>query len=105
MRMNSSLHLLFAASALIFVQGCATYVTHVWPYPSDAPRVYRGTAYDAQRLREAIASTEKDETHNDPELRILILVVGPIDLPLSFVADTILLPYDLTTRDEREPSP
>jgi uncharacterized protein YceK len=103
--MNASFRFLFAASVLAFVQGCASYVTHHLSYPPDTPRVYRGTRLDAHRLREAIAPTKKDETYRDAELRTLILVFMPVDLPLSLVADTLLLPYDLMTLDEAEQSP
>jgi uncharacterized protein YceK len=95
--MKSVTRILSAAFALVLIQGCSTYVTHLPSYPSDTARIYRGTRFDAQRLREAIAPKKGDETFGDPELATMILFLLPLDLPLAIVADTLLLPYDLAT--------
>jgi uncharacterized protein YceK len=97
---NSLPWTVFGAFVLLLTQGCGTLWNHGIPQKPGDPRVYRGTRYDAQCIRQAIAPTAKDETHDDPELRTLFLIAMPIDLPLSFVADTILLPYDLSTLDD-----
>jgi uncharacterized protein YceK len=102
MKIQTSLWVLFSACMLVLVQGCGTYASHLARKGANSPRIYRGTRYDAARLRDAIVAGEKDETHNDAELRTLIFIVMPIDLPLSFVADTLLLPYDIATVDEKE---
>jgi uncharacterized protein YceK len=98
MGIKSLSSILFSASVLMLAQGCATYFSHLAGRRPDGPRVYRGTCYDAHLLRTAVAPQEKDETHDDTELQVLIFAFIPFDLPLSFVADTILLPYDATCR-------
>jgi uncharacterized protein YceK len=89
--------ILLSTFALSLAQGCSTYVAHTAPRRPDDPYIYRGTCYDAHLLRTAVAPKEKDETRNDVELRSLILLFIPLDLPLSFVAATLMLPYDATT--------
>jgi uncharacterized protein YceK len=105
MNINSLLGILFSTSGLMLTQGCGTLSTHGNPEKPDAPRVYRGTQHDANLLRRAIAPRETDEAHEDTEQRALILAGSPFlfaDLALSFVADTLLLPYDATRPQPRE---
>jgi uncharacterized protein YceK len=105
MNINSLFGMLFSSSALMLTQGCGTLSTHGVPEKPDAPRVYRGTQHDAHLLRSGVAPKDTDETHNNTELRVLILVGSPFllaDLALSLVADTLLLPYDATRSKPEE---
>ena len=99
MNINSLLGILFSACGLMLTQGCGTLSSHGVPEKPDAHRIYRGTQHDVNLLRSAIAPRETDETRKDTEQRALILAGSPFliaDLALSFVADTLLLPYDAT---------
>jgi hypothetical protein len=78
MKIHSSLWVLISACILVLVHGCGTYASHLGSKGANTPRIYRGTRYDAARLRDAIVAEEKDETHNDAELRTLIFIVMPI---------------------------
>jgi uncharacterized protein YceK len=56
------------------------------------PGVYRGTAFDAGCITAPFWS--------DPHVELL--PVGLIDLPFSFVADTINFPFDLADYNKRK---
>jgi uncharacterized protein YceK len=104
MNINPLSWILFSASVLLLTQGCGTLATHGVPEKPGTPRVYRGTSYDANLLRSAVVPRETDETHDDTELRVIVLAISPlllVDLALSLVADTLLLPYDATRPDVR----
>jgi uncharacterized protein YceK len=89
---------LFCASVLLLAQGCGTIYSHdlaPGELPGD-PQIYRGTHFDAHLLRKAIAPKE---TIDDTEQRAFLWVFLPFilaDLPLSVVADTIVLPFEVS---------
>jgi len=78
--------LIIGTMVLLLISGCATVVTqgklaeeYVCDDCSNVPQIYSGTVVNVCALR--------------PEnLAILVTIV---DLPLSFIADTLILPYTI----------
>jgi uncharacterized protein YceK len=85
--------IVFLCAVCASVTGCGTVATHVMS-PSERPPgtfgLYRGTKFDAFMLNGICKSKEAEAWGYG-------VVFGPIvicDLPLSVVADTIMLPFD-----------
>ena len=82
-------------SLLLISAGCGTMVSHFGDCGSTPPPgVYRGTVFDAG----CIAAPFSSEPH------VGLLPVGLIDLPFSFAADTLILPFDLADYIGRQKS-
>ena|SRR5204863_9568734 len=87
-------HQIFCLTLLLLIgpTGCGTVASHVLP-PSERPTgvsgVYRGTKYDSFMLSVMAESREAAGGYGDPFEPFVIC-----DLPLSVVADTLLLPFD-----------
>jgi uncharacterized protein YceK len=82
---------LVLAAALAGLGGCATAVNLGAP---DGCRVYGGTRVDAALVAEGFAPDADAAKKNNVERPVLVweACCGLIDLPLSMVADTVLLP-------------
>ena len=78
---------IISLAALVTCSGCGTCLTHGSMHGSQYGRgVYLGTTYDVGIIGSSFSS---DESHWGG------FTFGVIDFPFSFVADTIILPYDL----------
>jgi uncharacterized protein YceK len=68
-----------------FASGCGTLYQHIDPFGEPGP--YSGVRADFQTMRNLWKGRASSESFE---------VCAHCDLPLSFVADTLFLPYDLT---------
>ena len=75
---------------LLTCSGCGTLFTHVSSESSSTTQygqgVYLGTIFDARLIAKPFSSDEPSWGY---------LPIGVIDIPFSFAADTIILPFDL----------
>ena len=89
------------AAYFMLISSCAT--AFVRTDSSDKPEhVYPATAFDAQFIWEAgikgeplIVAMKNPEKKNGIPIRIIYTVGGIIDLPISLIIDTVLLPFDV----------
>ena len=79
----------FVLVALTLCSGCGIIASHTNQGPNDPHGVYRGVRLDAGVL------SEPDRYGTDPTLTGCSICYVAWDSPLSFVADTILLPVDI----------
>lgn len=79
----------FGLTLLGLCSGCGTILTHV----DGQAGVYSGVRADARLL-----STIDDESHDIPVFP-WVIPMSIIDMPLSLVADTLCLPFDLAVDD------
>ncbi len=98
----------FIAIFLLFCQGCSTVMsqgpftdrrytkTSDIPLNSDTyPNIYSGVSTDYYMLKSAI-DAEEDAVGGKGQALFFVGIYTVIDLPFSFVLDTILLPYTIT---------
>ena len=88
----------FALAMLVLCSGCGTVVNHTTDTMTRAG-AYSGVRLDADTI--SYASELNSEGKHGACWMIPFLV---IDMPISAVADTLLLPYDLT-QDKPQPQP
>src|SRR5579862_6823515 len=79
----------FILIGLTLCSGCGTIASHTNRGPNDPHGVYRGVRLDAGVL------SEPDRYGTDPTLTGCSICYVVWDSPLSFVADTFLLPVDV----------
>lgn len=80
-------------SLLLIGSGCGTMVSHFGDCGSTPPAgVYRGTVFDAACMAAPFSGDSQS---------VGLLPLGVIDFPFSFVADTIIFPFDLADRINR----
>jgi len=101
--MKASLYLALMCGLAAFSSGCGTIVAntglgHLGSKPPPEG-YYAGTRFDSLALRDSIT-----KGHTDPPETCIWYITGPvfflIDTPLSLVADTFLVPFELNSRGE-----
>lgn len=90
------------AAAMVFSQGCATAIVRLqWsPCPSafeGLPPVYPASCWDTDFILASLDPT-MGGFPLDLHWRLLTFCGGAVDLPVSLVLDTLLLPWDLYWR-------
>ena len=85
--------------------GCATYVARsdggaFFLYGETLPKCYPATYYDGSLIGESF--TTKDPSYAG---RFFICIGSVVDLPISLVTDTLILPYDACKSSGHTPSP
>ena len=86
---------ILALLSLVFCAGCGTVLTHGGDPGAGGPRsgVYRGIRWDGMMVatfEHDLFSPGSKGSGGMPDIFLL-------DFPFSAIADTVLLPYDLTT--------
>jgi uncharacterized protein YceK len=92
-----------AALALSVLSGCGTVCNLITPGPQPgalADRAYGGVKLDADLIKDGVKAAFDDIPY--PCLGMLAACAGLIDLPLSTVADTLLLPLVFVGRYNRD---
>jgi uncharacterized protein YceK len=87
--MNIGAGYTFILISLTWCCGCGTVASHVGQGPNDPHGVYRGVRSDVSVL------SEPNRYGTDPMITGCSICYIAWDTPLSFVADTILLPVDI----------
>jgi hypothetical protein len=102
-------HAIVAMAILaVWVSGCGTIcnfaggVTH----PESEPRVYGGVARDLEFLDGVASASTSSEPQaafasSDPKAGLLVLGVAMMDPALSFVGDTLTLPFTVYVQQKR----
>lgn len=86
-----SKQVVFLFCLALFLNGCSTIKTfNNWESYPPAPTVYAGTRQNIQDITHT-----KGYYHLFPHN--LVVILGVLDLPFSFLADTVLLPYTIPT--------
>lgn len=90
---------LFILYSTLFITGCSTLITHkATSMVATSHGIYRGTREDAGCVYLMVTTTHELVTGDVGFGQwSFYLLFGLVDLPLSLVADTVCLPYDLTT--------
>jgi uncharacterized protein YceK len=108
-KLRKLISLAMMMSVFLAMAGCGTLNEHVYaPLGTKSPKPYGGVRYDLYVSAQAI---QMSLTSSSPLIQ-LVAILYPLDLPLSAIADTILLPitiyYALTDSSEdaakQEPS-
>ncbi len=99
------LRIIFVVVALIALCGCGTITSRT----KGLGRPYSGFGYDMEKLSSAEGWFGSSAEGNASDIPLIIPggVLWALDIPLSLVADTLLLPVDAVrgTRSEAEASP
>jgi uncharacterized protein YceK len=91
MRVRSAVIMLFTALAL---SGCSTMASLSMDDPANGGKQpYGGTAHCVDSMRHTLLD---EDFVAIPDSRVVCLAFQTCDLPLSLVADTVVLPYTLT---------
>jgi uncharacterized protein YceK len=103
-------------AASILVSGCATLEHRVWPtLGKEDPLSENHTLYVENGIYPAsrlviqeikwLPTSEYKPGRVDPLSNSILICLAIVDLPISAVIDTLLLPYDFQEKKERQPSP
>ena len=90
-RVEQVLFWLVMVFILVFCTGCSTIVSH--SLSKGAPPAYAGTWMNSHFIKDAASEVSSDVP------AAIVITYGVIDFPLSLVADTICLPYDLAVAE------
>ena len=77
-----------AILCLTLASGCSTIVSHSLSKGAPPP-AYAGTWMNSHLIKDAVSEVSSDVP------AVVVFTYGVIDFPLSLVADTLCLPYDL----------
>lgn len=83
---------------MLFNSGCATLYTNLHPKPA----VYGGTQMDCGAVFLPLMSLNETDDIGETCCLFSVIPLALLDLPFSFVADTILLPWNIVETRERE---
>jgi uncharacterized protein YceK len=90
---------------VVILSGCSTYSTQistsqefaksVYTKKESIPLVYGGTRMDAELVKQIVTMETKSDTAGAAQAQFFMSIYVLIDMPISLVLDTVLLPWSI----------